>query len=290
MDGTTHQHTVRKVKSGPHVEKKLSAAFVRSAPPGRHWDGGGLYLQVDANGARRWMLRTTVQGRRRDLSVGAFRLFSLQEARDKAIQMRRVARQGGDPTTVALILANTGIGPIEPKEPTLTLRQAAEEYHRVEILATCRDAKHKAQWLNTLKNHIFPHVGDKAIRDVSTRDLDGLIRTLRQEKPETGKRVLQRLGVVFSWAHLNGYCSETNPAHLIKEGQGRKKMPPVKHFAALDWGEIPNLMRELKEVPGVARRPSDSPSLPRCVRERFVRPGGTSSTKTWGSGLSRQGT
>ncbi|WP_422050662.1 Arm DNA-binding domain-containing protein [Shimia sp.] len=58
------------IKSGPHVEKKLKASFVRNAPPGRHMDGGGLFLQVDKSGARRWLLRVMVRGQRREFGLG----------------------------------------------------------------------------------------------------------------------------------------------------------------------------------------------------------------------------
>jgi hypothetical protein len=49
-------------KPGPHVEKRLTAAFVKTAPPGRHSDGGGLFLMADASGARRWLVRLVIQG------------------------------------------------------------------------------------------------------------------------------------------------------------------------------------------------------------------------------------
>lgn len=55
----------------PHFEKQLKAAFVRSAPPGRHTDGGGLYLYVSDSGARRWVLRITVRGKRRNFGLGS---------------------------------------------------------------------------------------------------------------------------------------------------------------------------------------------------------------------------
>ena len=64
----------------PHFEKQLKAAFVRSAPPGRHTDGGGLYLYVSDSGARRWVLRIMVRGKRRDFGLGSAMVVSLAEA------------------------------------------------------------------------------------------------------------------------------------------------------------------------------------------------------------------
>ncbi|HMB76128.1 MAG TPA: Arm DNA-binding domain-containing protein, partial [Kiloniellaceae bacterium] len=67
---------------GRHPEKALTATKVRSlATAGRYADGNGLYLVVDPSGAKRWMLRTVVRGRRRDIGLGGLQLVSLAEAR-----------------------------------------------------------------------------------------------------------------------------------------------------------------------------------------------------------------
>src|SRR5580765_3890975 len=86
------------MKVGPHPERALSAVRVRSlSDPGRYGDGNGLYLIVDPSGAKRWVLRTVVHGKRRDIGLGGLKIVSLAEARDLAMQYRRIARDGGDP-------------------------------------------------------------------------------------------------------------------------------------------------------------------------------------------------
>ena len=65
-----------------HPDRALSALKIRALKgPGRYGDGNGLYLIVDPSGAKRWMLRTVVQGRRRDIGLGSARLVSLADAR-----------------------------------------------------------------------------------------------------------------------------------------------------------------------------------------------------------------
>jgi len=92
--------STRKTKpKGRHPRKALSAAFVRSAPPGKHCDGNGLYLFVKPNGARSWIQRLVIRGRRRDFGLGGVSLVSLAEAREKARANRKLAREGGDPLT-----------------------------------------------------------------------------------------------------------------------------------------------------------------------------------------------
>ena len=77
---------------------KLSARRVETLKePGFYGDGEGLYLAVKKSGAKSWILRTVVLGKRRDLGVGSSDLVSLAEARNKARDWRKVAREGGDP-------------------------------------------------------------------------------------------------------------------------------------------------------------------------------------------------
>ncbi len=83
---------------GRHTQKSLSAVLIRSITnAGRYGDGNGLYLIVDPSGAKRWMLRTVVMGKRRDIGLGGLSLVSLAEAREEAMRLRKIARQHGDP-------------------------------------------------------------------------------------------------------------------------------------------------------------------------------------------------
>ncbi|MBT6202845.1 MAG: DUF4102 domain-containing protein, partial [Rhodospirillaceae bacterium] len=82
----------------PHPDKALTAVQVRNIKKsGRHADGNGLYLVVDPSGAKRWILRTVVRGKRKDMGLGSVRLIPLADARDRATHYRRIARDGGDP-------------------------------------------------------------------------------------------------------------------------------------------------------------------------------------------------
>ena len=91
-------HRPRKTKpKGRHPDKALSASFVRSAPPGRHADGNGLYLFVQPTGTRNWIQRLVVRDRKRELGLGSVAPVSLAEARQNALANRKLAREGGDP-------------------------------------------------------------------------------------------------------------------------------------------------------------------------------------------------
>ena len=82
---------------GRHPHQRLTAVLIRSLKqPGRYGDGNGLYLVVDPGGAKRWVQRLMVAGRRRDLGLGGLGVVGLAEAREEARLMRQLARRGVD--------------------------------------------------------------------------------------------------------------------------------------------------------------------------------------------------
>ncbi len=85
----------------PHPREALTEVFVRFVRvPGLYADGRGLYLKVDGTGAKRWILRTMIQGKRRDMGLGSLSVIPLAKARQKAELYRKIAREGGDPIAV----------------------------------------------------------------------------------------------------------------------------------------------------------------------------------------------
>ncbi len=85
-------------RKGHHPAEALTGHFVHTVEwPGFYLDGNGLYLRVDASGSKRWILRTMVQGRRRDIGLGGSSYTTLVEARARAKVLRKIAREGGDP-------------------------------------------------------------------------------------------------------------------------------------------------------------------------------------------------
>mgnify|MGYP000517745452 CR=1 FL=1 len=81
--------------------KSLTAAFVSSVKePGKYHDGKGtgLFLLVKPSGARSWVQRIVVRGKRREIGLGSARFLSLAEARELAFANKKVASMGGDPT------------------------------------------------------------------------------------------------------------------------------------------------------------------------------------------------
>jgi integrase len=220
---------------GRHPEKALTAVQVRSLThPGRYADGNGLYLVVEPTGAKRWMLRTVVQGRRRDIGLGGLTLVSLAEARDKALAYRKLARDGGDP------LAERG----KTKIVVPTFAEAARQVH-AEHKATWRNEKHAAQWINTLRTYAGPHIGERRVDQIDTPDVLRVLSPIWLTKPETARRVRQRVGTVLDWAKAAGHRTGDNPVESVAKGlpkQGDRK----EHHAALPYPQVPDFIERLR--------------------------------------------
>lgn len=139
--------------------KELSALEVnRLREVGMHAVGGvaGLYLQVLPTGARTWVLRATIGGRRRDMGLGGFPDVTLAMAREKARQARLQIEQGVDPIEArrevrSALKANTAAA--------RTFKECATAY--IDAMAPeWRNPKHLQQWTNTLEQYAHPVIGD----------------------------------------------------------------------------------------------------------------------------------
>lgn len=212
-------------KEGQHPEKALSAAFVRTiSEPGKYFDGHGLFLKVDKTGARRWVQRITIRGKRTELGLGSPSLVPLAEARELALENRKLARSGGDP------LRNK-----REAEAVLTFEEAARKVHEIHR-PSWRNPKHAAQFISTLETYTFLRLGKIKVGDVTTADVLSVLQPIWLEKQETARRVRQRIGVVMNWAIAQGWRQD-NPADAIAQALP-KQNKAQKHRLALPYADV----------------------------------------------------
>ena len=218
-----------------HPDRSLTAVQVRQIKtPGRHADGNGLYLLVEPTGAKRWVLRTVVRGRRRDIGLGSARLVLLVEARETAILYRKTARAGGDPIA-------------EHRKPNVTVPTFAEAARLVhqQHAPAWRNPKHAEQWINTLSQYAFPHFGDRRVDEVEPADILRALSPIWLTKPETARRVRQRVRAVFDWAKGAGHRHGDNPVDGVARALPRQN-DRAAHHAALPYGEVPAFVQALR--------------------------------------------
>ena len=231
--------TLGRKPKGKHPDKRLTAIFVRKvSAPGRYCDGNGLYLRVDPSGARRWEQRLVIRGRQRTLGLGGVSLVPLAEAREKALANRKIARAGGDPTEVLR----------KVEVPTFEAAAAAViDLHR----PTWRNAKHGAQWEATLRAYVYPRLGKRPVSDIDTADVLNVLSAIWHDKPETARRVRQRLSTVMKWAVAQGYRQDNPAGDAIGAVLPKHKGTGKRHHRALPYGKVADAI-ELAHISGAS--------------------------------------
>ena len=204
----------------------LTAAKVKAlTKPGMHHDGRGLYLRVAPGGSKGWMLRATIDGRRRDIGLGGYPAVSLAKARQFADAHRLAVAEGRDP------LAEKR----RAKMPTFG--EATIKVHEAN-LPRWKNGKHTDQWINTLRSYAFPVIGNLRLDRITRRDVLAVLTPIWTAKPETARRVRQRIRTILKWAQAHGYVEHNSAGEAIDGAL--PLMPRVKaHFRALHYAEVP---------------------------------------------------
>jgi integrase len=219
---------------------KLTALAVKAAiDPGRYQDGDGLMLIVKPSGSRSWQVRVQVDGKRRDFGLGSASTTSLSDARAKAADVRAMYKGGVDPIAKkrAAKFARAGIP---------TFREAASTTH-LEMEKGWGNAKHNAQWLSSLSAYAFPSIGDIRIDLIDAPMIRDLLLPIWLEKPETARRVRQRVKAVLDWASAKGLRTSIDLSGLSK---GLPRQPKTdNHFAAMDYEKVPAFVATVRAAP-----------------------------------------
>lgn len=205
---------------------KLSDARVRTVTkPGLHGDGGGLYLHVRASGSRSWVQRITIDGRRRDIGLGAYPAVGLARARLLAAANRAAVAEGRDPLSE------------RRRSQVPTFREAALRVHEANR-PRWRNGKHVVNWIGSLERHAFPALGAMPVDRIEGRDVLAVLAPIWGVRMETARRVRQRIRMVLRWCLAHGYV-ERNVAGEAIDG-ALPAMPRVRsHFRALAYEEVP---------------------------------------------------
>jgi integrase len=234
---------------------KLSALAVANAKtPGLYGDGGGLYLQVTASGTKSWLFRYKVAGRGRYMGLGSVAIVSLAEARAAASECRRLRLQGIDP-----IDHRNGVRAAARLDAAkaMTFDDCRNAYIAAHG-AGWRNAKHRAQWINTLSTYVSPVFAKLPVQSIDVALVTKVLEPIWATKPETASRLRGRIERILDWAKARGFRCGENPArwrgHLDHLLPARSKVRKVQHHAALRFGEIAAFMTTLRERDGVAAR------------------------------------
>jgi integrase len=228
--------------------KRLTALGMKKiVKPGRHADGGGLYLDIAKSGSRSWVFLYQRAGKRREMGLGRVDDVPLALARVKAAEARQILATGGDPLDVRREAERQ----VKPK----TFGEAADAL-LADVEGGWRNDKHRAQWKMTLTKYAGP-LRDLPISEVGTDDVLKVLRPLWSRVPETASRTRGRIERVLDYARARGWRSGENPA--LWRGHLALMLPkPEKlrrgHHRALPYQEIPAFMARLRNTKGLGAR------------------------------------
>ena len=205
--------------------RKLTVARVKSlSKPGRHGDGGTLFLNVAPGGSKSWIQRLTIDGKRRDIGLGGFPLVSLAEARDKAFENRKLARAGGDPLAA------------KRRVKLPTFQEAAKRTFEANR-PRWRSERVARKWWQTLEKHAFPILGDMRLDRIGREDVLRVLTPIWTKTPEVGRKLRQSIRTTLSWAQAHGHI-EHNIAGEAIDG-ALPAQPAVKeHLRSLPYREV----------------------------------------------------
>jgi integrase len=224
---------------------KLNPRKVMSAAPGKYEDGGGLRLIVSDAGARKWVLRFTIKGKRREMGLGSYPDIELEEARSKASDCRKLAKEGIDPIEARRA---------EP-EAIPTFSTCAANYIRAHRKGW-KNAKHAKQWVRTLKIYVRPIIGNSPVDAVSTEDILEILSPIWTTKTETAKRVQGRIENILDFAAAHKYRDRLNSARwrghldMLLPKPGRVKT--VKRHPAMPYTDVPDFLGLLSQNDSVS--------------------------------------
>ena len=241
----------------PKIAKELSALEVgRLKTEGIYFVGGvaGLILQVSASGARSWILRTKIGGKRREIGLGAYPGVTLAQAREKARSTREAIEQGRDPVAER-IAARSAL--LADRATTATFEEAARQFITAKS-AEWKNAKHGQQWTNTLETYAFPIVGKIAAAEVALPHILKILEPIWTTKTETATRLRGRIESVLDWATVRGFRKGENPArwkgHLDKILPAPGKVAKVEHHSAIAIDSLGAFVEALRRREGIAAR------------------------------------
>lgn len=231
---------------------------------GLYGDGGGLTLQITATGSKSWLFRYMLTGKAFGMGLGPTHTVSLAEARQKALDARKLLAEGTNPLTarkqnkVAAALAAAKM---------MTFDQCAEAYIRAHK-ASWKNAKHADQWTNTLRTYARPVFGHLPVAEIDTALVVKCLAPIWEAKTETASRLRGRIESVLGWAATSGFRVGENPArwkgHLENLLATISKSSRTKNHPSLPWQQIAGFVATLQKRGGIAAKALEFAILTAC--------------------------
>ena len=222
-----------------HALNRMSAAQVKNAEPGKHSDGGGLWLVKHATGSAQWVLRVTVHGRRREMGLGSYPDLPLKDARDSAAKWRTLVAQEVDPI----------------KQRQKERREAVRNLHVLNEIAADAFESRKAElkgdgeagrWWTPLKLHVLPKLGKVPVAEIDQTDIRDALAPIWHSKADTAKKALNRLAICLKHGAALGLDVDLQATEKAKALLGKQRHK-VTNVPSVTWQEVPAFYASLSD-------------------------------------------
>jgi integrase len=232
------------------VTRQLNRLTVRRIAtlkkPGRHADGGNLYVKVtrlrSTALSKSFTFMYLFEGKQREAGLGSCGAITLASARAKAAEYR--------------LLLSKGIDPLNAKKAGAAARKTFGECAAELIKSKSsewRNEKHRAQWSNTLHDHCRS-IHDVPVDLIDTAAVLSVLQPVWARIPETASRLRGRIEAVLDYGKANGLRSGENPAawrgHLALILPRRQKLSRG-HHAAMPYGDLPEFIAKLRNTESI---------------------------------------
>lgn len=258
---------------------KLTAKAIQTAKPGRHADGGGLYLLVKPTGARSWVLRVQVNGQRRDIGIGAVEMsplalrseigddipleekarLTLAEARELSARLRNAAKAGRDPAAERK----------RDRKPPPSFKDATIATHKAQAASHGWSEKTADAFLSSLETHAYPTLGKMRVDLVEAEHIANALAPIWTAKPDMAKKVRQRIATVLDYAKAMNWRTTEAPRKAVGSLTGKTKKGG--NFPAMPYADVPAYFRSLSEGTPTKGRLGLMLAIATCARSIEVR-------------------
>ena len=210
---------------------KLTTKFVENVTKaGKYYDQHGLFLRVRPSGAKKWLQRYTINGRRREIGLGSATTVSVAKARRNAHDN--------------LVLVSEGIDPIEDRKQDKLIpnfEAAARSVYEAN-LPTWRNSKHASQFITTLETYAFPIIGNMTVKDITSAHILQILSPIWVTKSETAKRVRQRLSTVFKYCIAKHWRLD-DPADIAIVQALPRQSRKIMHRKSISYNDVSNFIK-----------------------------------------------
>ena len=203
----------------------------------------GLYLRVSRTGAKSWIQRVTIYGKRHDLGLGPWPVVSLLDAKGLALENRRIIQSGKNPLA-------------EKRRAQIPTFRAAAVQYLTENGDRWKNPATLQQTESGLTRFAYPAIGAIRVDHIEPSDILNCLTPLYKRSHEVGRKLRINLKAVFGWCMAHGYMT-SNPAGEVINGALPKKAERIQSHRALHYNDISAALEQI--------RGADNPTAKYCL-------------------------